>query len=451
MSDIIKITRGYDIRLKGMAEEIIEAAREAEKVALTPVDCTGVSSRNAVEPGDRVQVGTRLFFDRNDERVAGVSPVSGRVVDIIRGERRVIEAIVVAREGSQKSELTFSSRDLSSRERDRVLDILLKSGLFLQLKQRPFAVIPDPDDEPRDIFVSMFDSSPLAPRTSMLMQGNEDYFKRGLQVLSTLTKGSVHVGVDDRSQVPGELMDMEGIRLHTFRGPHPAGNVGVHVHHVSPVRGRNDRVWTCSLQGVIRIGKLFVTGKLDSTVTVAVTGPEAKNRKYYTTLPGSQICSFVESVKDPQTTRFISGNVLTGRNAGYDGYLGMHDSQVTLIAEPESYELLGWLKPGLFQESMSRTFFSRLLPKMRFSLDTNRNGSVRAFIPTGIYEKVLPMNIYPVFLMKSIIVQDIDEMEGLGIYELAEEDVAVCEFICPSKISWQKILREGIELIQKEG
>lgn len=451
MSDTIKISRGYDIRLKGMAEESIEAAPEAEKVALTPVDCTGISSRNSVEPGDRVQVGTRLFFDRNDERVAGVSPVSGRVVDIIRGERRVIEAIVVAREGSQKSELNFSSRDLSSNERDRVLDVLLKSGLFLQLKQRPFDVIPNPDDVPRDIFVSMFDSSPLAPRTHMLLQGNEDYFKRGLQVLSTLTKGSVHIGVDGDGQLPDVISHMNEIDVHYFRGPHPAGNVGVHIHHVAPVRGRNDRVWTCSLQGVIRIGKLFSTGKLDSTVTVAVTGPAAKNRKYYTTLSGSQISSFMQAAGDPQSTRFISGNVLTGRNAGRDGYLGMFDSQVTVIPEPESYELLGWLKPGIFQESMSRTFLSRLLPKMSFALDANRNGSVRAFIASGIYEKVLPMNIYPVFLMKSIIVQDIDEMEGLGIYELAEEDVALCEYICPSKISWQKILREGIELIQKEG
>ena len=227
--------------------------------------------------------------------------------------------------------------------------------------------------------------------------------------------------------------------------------MGVQIHHIAPVRGRNDHVWTCALQGVIRIGKLFSTGKLDNTVTVAVTGPSAPTRKYYTAMAGSQISSLVGQVDDPGTTRFISGNVLTGRNAGYDGFLGIYHSQVTVIPEPMDYELLGWVKPGFFQESASRTFLSRLLPGMRFVLDANRKGSVRAFIATGIYEKVLPVNIYPVFLMKSIIVQDIDEMEGLGIYELSEEDVALCEFICPSKISWQKILRDGIELIQKEG
>jgi len=451
MADIISIKRGYDIRIEGAAEPRIESAVESEKVALTPVDCMGISSRNAVEAGDRVQVGTRLFFDKNDERIAGVSPVSGRVTDIIRGERRVIEAIVVSREGSQKSELNFSSRDLSSSDRDTIIDVLLASGLFLQLVQRPFATVASPDDVPRDIFISAFDTSPLAPETGMLLAGNEEYIRRGIRVLSALTSGSVHVGVDGRREIPEFFQTIDDIKIHRFKGPHPAGNVGVHIHHIAPVRGRNDKVWTCSLQGVIRIGKLFATGKPDNTVTVAVTGSSAPSRKYYTAMAGSQISSLVAGAGDTADTRFISGNVLTGRNAGYEGFLGMYDSQVTVIPEPRDYELLAWVKPGLFQESVSRTFLSRLMPWMRFPLNANRNGSVRAFIATGIYEKVLPMNIYPVFLMKSIIVQDIDEMEGLGIYELSEEDVALCEFICPSKISWQKILRDGIELIQKEG
>lgn len=315
------------------------------------------------------------------------------------------------------------------------------------MKQRPFNIVADPDVVPRDIFISGFNSGPMAPDERKLLEGNEEYFQKGLEILSLLTSGKVHLSTS--SELEDLFSKYTGNELHIFDGPHPTGNVGVQIHQIKPILNRDDVVWTTSLQGIIMIGKLFSLGYFDSEVLVKVTGNGADDKRYFRTIIGARISDFVSVLPN---ARAISGDILTGKQVSKDGYLGFFDNLISVIPEPEGYEFVGWIAPGFKKLSMSRSFLSTLLPfKKVFDLTTKKHGSKRAFVASGIYEKVLPMDILPVYLMKSIIVKDIEEMEQLGIYELAEEDVALCEYICPSKIEWQEILREGLNLIQKEG
>jgi len=365
-----------------------------------------------------------------------------------RGERRRIMEVVI--ESDNKNEaVTFQKGDPKTMTREEVVNNLLKSGVWPFIRQRPFNIIADPDDDPRAIFISGFDSAPLAPDLDFILNGEAASFQTGVNVLSQLTSGKIHIGVNAVFATAEVFDKTEGVELHKFRGPHPAGNVGVQINHIDPVK-KGEQVWTINAQDVIVIGKLFEKGVFNPTRLVALTGSEVINPRYYRTRLGASVKPlFKDNVKEGNN-RYISGNVLTGSKISNEGFIGFYDSQVTVIPEGDSYEFLGWALPGLKKFSGSRTFFSFLLPNKRYTLHTNLQGGRRAFVLTGQYEKVLPMDIYPMQLLKAILVEDIDLMENLGIYEVAEEDFALCEYVCTSKTEVQSILRSGFELMLKE-
>lgn len=449
----IKLKKGYNINLDGAPEPVVEEAGMPSRVAIRPSEFKGFNPRLAVKEGDEVKIGTPLVYHKYNESIVLTSPVCGEVVEIRRGDRRVLEAVVVQPNGKKASHrLKMPKDDSRDVSRDDVLAALLSSGLFASIVQRPFGTIADPSVEPRDIFISAMDTAPLAPDMNLIVKGNEAAFQTGIDIVSKLTSGQVHLVVDgSRMDVSSAFTQARGVTLHKFSGPHPAGNSGVHIHHIAPIAGRDDVVWTLSVQTLIYIGNLFTEKKLISDTIVAVAGSSAKERKYFKTIKGAELDSFVGTVEEGEL-RYISGNVLTGTSVGRNGFLGSDDSVVTVIPEPQGLEFMGWIMPGLSKLSYSRTFMSRLLGmKSPIASPAALNGGHRAFIMTGIYEDVLPMDLLPVYLLKAIEAEDINEMEGLGIYEVIEEDLALCEFIDPSKNNIQDLLREGIELLIKEG
>ncbi len=450
---MFNLKKGFTIRIDGSASREITGLTQPDYAALKPGDFPGITPSLLVREGDRVKPGTPLFTDKAGRGILFVSPISGSIRGIIRGERRAIREIVITRDGkSSPSKIPGSLRPDAGAPRDDMIKALLTSGLFPSFRQRPYAVVADPSTAPRDIFISAFDTSPLAPSTAAILEGNGEYLSTGLKVLSRLTSGKVHVSIEKSDTVLEKLFtSVPEIILHHFSGPHPAGCVGVQIHHIAPVRNARDIVWYCSLESAVRIGRLFNTGIPSYETTVAIAGPAAPVRGHFRTLMGARISSLLKGYDEDPKARYISGNVLTGKASGYGGFLGYYDNLVSIISETAGEEFLGWLKPGFRKESASRTFLSRFLPLLPLIIDTNRNGSVRPFVATGIYEKVLPMNIHPVHLIKSILAADIEEMEGLGIYEVAEEELALCEYICPSKTNMQAILRQGIDLMMREG
>lgn len=444
----IKLKRGYDIPLEGEAEPALEDASAPATVAVKPRDFHGLIARMDVEEGAGVKLGTPIFHDKTFPAVQFTAPASGMVVNVNRGARRAIQEVVIRVDGAAAAESFAVPSPAAGRE--EVLAALLRSGLFPFLVQRPLARLASPEDVPRDIFVAAMDTAPLAARPEPLLAGREDHFAAGIAALAALTPGAVHVAVaPDGPPLPD--LAPANVRVHTFAGPHPAGNVGVHIHHLAPIAGRRDVVWTCSLKGVLMIGALFATGALDPQVTVAVTGSGAPRPRYLRTVHGAQVGVLTGDLPDAAATRFISGNPLTGSRITPAGFLGFFDSSLTLLPEVVEPELIGWVLPGFKAGSRSRTFLSSWLARSRpVRKHTGLHGGERAFIATGIYREVLPMDLYPEFLMKSILAEDIPEMEGLGIHEIAEEDVALCEYICPSKIEWQEITRRGLDFIERE-
>jgi len=442
---ITKLRRGYDIKITGDSERIIKQVSFPDKVALKPTDFEGIKPKLLVKPGDLVNVGTPLAFDKHNHRIKIISHVSGKVSEIIRGERRVIQAIVIATDGKQT--LEELGIDLSKLDKDSVLEALLQSGLFLNFLQRPFNKIANPEDTPRDIFISAMDTAPLAADATIILKGNEAQFQKGIDVLNHLTSGQVRLAFKAEDKMFGEFSNC---KLYNFKGPHPAGNVGVHIHHIAPVKNIKDIVWTCSVQSVILIGRLFETGKIDQNIVIKVAGNSVENKNYYKVVNGAEISSFIGNVKE--NSRIISGNVLTGQKIEYDGFIGFKDDMISVIPEAVEPEFLGWLNPGFSKRSWWKTFISAIItPGKTFNADTNIGGGNRALVINSVYEEVLPMRILPSYLIKSILAEDIEEMEALGIYEVAEEDMALCEYICPSKTEFQKIIRQGLNLIEKEG
>jgi Na+-transporting NADH:ubiquinone oxidoreductase subunit A len=310
-------------------------------------------------------------------------------------------------------------------------------------------VIASPDDIPRDIFISAFDTSPLAPDMKFIVEGEEKNFQTGINVLNKLTSGQVHLSIDAENTVSDVFLKAEGVNLHRFSGPHPAGNVGVQIHHIAPIN-KGEVVWVINPVGVIILGRLFNEGVYDCSHLVALTGSEVISPRYYKMLSGASIEPLTHNNLKSENIRYISGNALTGERIYKTGFLGFYDNQITILTEGNHHEFVGWALPGFNKFSISRTFLSWLNPHRKYRINTNYNGGERAFVMTGQYEKVLPMDILPVQLIKSILIEDIDMMEKLGIYEVVEEDLALCEFVCTSKIEVQSILRKGLDLMRRE-
>jgi Na+-transporting NADH:ubiquinone oxidoreductase subunit A len=448
MSKVINLKRGLNIRLKGDAEKVLGTVVEAEKVALKPTDFHGISPKILVKPGQLVKAGEPVFFDKYNPEIQISAPTSGEVMEICRGERRKVLEIVIKADGKNTS-AEFSKADPAKLSRDEVRQLLLKSGLWAFLKQRPYGTVAKPTGKPLNIFISGFDSAPLSPDYEFILKGQTSVFQTGINALSKLTDGKIFIGIRPE-QSNGFFSGINNIEINQFSGPHPAGNVGIQIHQTSPIN-KGDIIWTINPQEVIFIGRLFETGKIDFTKTVVVAGSEVSSPRYYNVFHGTCLEGLLKGATKKETSeRYISGNVLTGSQVEADGYLGFFDHQVTVIPEGDYYEFLGWAMPRLDKFSVSHSYFSWLTPKKAYRADANLHGEERAYVMTGQYEKVLPMDLLPVHLMKAIIAEDIDKMEQLGIYEVIEEDFALCEFVCTSKTEVQRILREGINLMIKE-
>ncbi len=441
-----KLKRGYDIKLIGDATSEISETPFPKRVGIKTTDFVGLKPKLLVNVGDEVKIGTPLVSDKYNEKIKLIAPVSGKISEIKRGERRRIEAIVIQTDEKQTSEKI--KIEVKEPKREQIIDTLLKTGLFLSFKQRPFNKRANPDNTPRDIFISAMDTSPLAADDKIILSGNEKYLQKGLEILSNLTSGKVHLSFKIKDKPVYE--NFRNCEFQAFKGPHPAGNAGVQIHHISPIKNAEDIVWTCNVQSVIRIGKLFLDGKFDPQIIVKVAGSNAPEKKYFKTAIGAEVSTITGNIS--ADARIISGNVLTGKKIENDGFIGFNDNLVTIIPEAKDAEFLGWLNPGFSKPSWWRTFVSAFLfPKKKFDHDTKIFGGNRAFVINSNYEDVLPMRILPSYLIKSILVEDIEAMEGLGIYEVAEEDFALCEYICPSKIEFQQIIRQGLDLMEKEG
>ncbi len=443
---MIRLTRGFDVKLKGAALDRRLDAQPAREFAVKPGDLPGAEAIPTlwVEPGAKVQSGDVIFSPKAKPGVQVCAPVAGQVVEVRRGPKRAVAAVVIEAD----SEPAFKQfRVPALTDRAALVKLLLESGAWVLMRQRPFNVIPDPAAIPRDIFVSCFDTAPLAPDYGVSMRGRETAFEMGLKVLAALPSGAVHLGVNESSS--DLFRRAQGVKVHEFSGPHPAGAVGVQIHHVAPIN-KGEVVWTLKPQDVATIGTLVTEGIYNPRRTVALTGAEVRNTGYFDTWLGAAIAPLIDGNLSERPVRLISGNVLSGSRIQPDGFLGWFDEQFTVIEEGEQPEFLGWLYPSYPRPSLSRTFLSYLAPNRQYRANSNQHGEERAFVMTGEYEKVLPMDLYPQHLLKAILCRDFEQTEGLGIYEVVEEDLALCEFVCTSKQPVQRILREGLEWIHEE-
>jgi len=393
-----------------------------------------------------------LFFDKMMENVYHTSPVSGEVVEIVRGEKRkLLEVKVLAdKEIKYESFPKYTVSDIKKLEKEDILKTLSKSGVWPNMIQRPYGTVANPEDTPRNIFISGFDSHPLAPDYDFIFHGGEQYLQAGIDIVKKLTPGQVHLSMNAGKEVSPIFTILKDMILHKISGPHPAGNVGTQIHHIDPIN-KGDLVWTTTPLGLSQIGKLFLEGKYDASRIIAITGSGIKNPQYYKTYTGACIDKIIEDNLSNDHVRFISGNVLTGERIKAKGYLGFYHSQITVIPEGDQYEMLGWALPTFKKLSIQRSFGLLSFLNRRdteYDLNTNMRGDKRGFVQTNVLEKVFPMDILPTYLFKAIYAQDFDDMEELGIYELIEEDVALMEFVDVSKHDLQKILREGLDLLQ---
>ncbi len=451
MSKIIKLRKGLDIHLQGTPQPKLITACGSDTYAVSPPDFEGVVPKLLVRPGDRVKAGSPLFFDKANEEIIFTSPVSGVVSEIRRGDKRKLLNVIVETDGKQDS-VEFRIPALDKASKEDVAGVLLASGLWPMIIRRPYGIIADPAESPKAVFVSGFDSAPCAPDMNFVLEGELDNLKKGVEVLKKLTAGKVHLGL--KAGTDGVLNKVDNAEQHLFKGPHPAGNVGVQIHHVDPIK-KGEVAWTVDVQNLAIIGRLFNTGRVDMTKVIAMSGPQVANPYYLKITGGAEIKSFVmnsniKEQKEGRTVRLVSGNALSGRSITRAEFMTFYSNQITVLEEGDHYELLGWIAPRFRKFSVSRTYFSWLFPRRKYDLDTNLNGGHRSIVMTGLWENYVPMDIYPMYLVKACMAGDIDKMENLGIYEVVPEDFALCDFVDPSKTEVQAAIQSGINLMIKE-
>ena len=447
MANLIKLRKGLDIKLEGAAIETKVEIGKAKEYALQPDDFTGVVPKVVVREGDRVKAGEPLFVDKNCPDVRFASPVSGEVTEVVRGDRRKVLCVKVKADAEQEY-AEFGKKDVSALSGDEVKQALLEAGLFGYINQLPYAVATNPTTAPKAIFVSALRDMPLAGKFEYELQGNEEAFQAGLTALSKMAKTYLDIGLLQVNEVLHKAKDVD---VNIFDGRCPTGNVGVQVNHIDPVN-KGEVVWTVDPTAVIFFGRLFLTGHVDLTRTVAIAGSEVSNPAYADVLVGTPLKDILDGRLNKQDhVRIINGNPLTGRKDSLDGYLGAHTSEVCAIPEgDDNDEMLGWIMPRTKDFSVNRSYFSWLFPGKKYRLDARVKGGERHMIMSGEYDSVLPMDIFGEYLIKAIITGDIDRQEQLGIYEVSPEDFAVAEFVDSSKLELQKIVREGLNLLRKE-
>jgi Na+-transporting NADH:ubiquinone oxidoreductase subunit A len=451
MGKFIRLKKGFDINLAGKAALTLANVEQPETFAIKPTDFEGIyMPKMMVAEGDTVKAGSPLFHDKKNEKIVFTAPISGEIVEVNRGEKRkLMEVKILADRSIDYLPFTkYTVSGISSLTREEAQEQLLKSGVWVNIIQRPYGIVADPAETPKSIFISAFDSHPLAPDYNFLYKGQEQFFQVGIDILKKFTTGHVHLNVHSEREISPVFSQAKGIELNKFSGPHPSGCVGVQIHHIDPI-GKSDAIWTINPYGVIQIGKLFLNGQYDASKVIALTGSEVTNPQYIKTYTGASVKKMLQQNLKQEHVRIISGNVLTGTKIGKEGHIGFYDQMVTVIPEGDQHEFLGWITPSSKKLSFGRAWglLSFLNYKKEFVLDSNTRGEPRAFVQTGVFEKVTPIDILPTYLLKAIIAEDYDDMEALGIYEVIEEDLALCEFVDVSKHNVQSILREGIDLM----
>ena len=447
MSDQIRLKKGLDLPIAGSALCEVTQRVSPDLVAVKPTDFRGMVPRLLVKEGDSVKAGTPLFADKKCPEMVFCSPVSGTVDAVVRGDKRKLLAVRVKADGKQEA-VRFDVPKIASLDKDGMTEWLLKGGLWPCLKQRPFGTVADPQAEPKAIFISGMNTAPLGADWDFTLKDDLAAIQAGIDALGRLTKGGVHLSLSSKNYAGSEFHKLSGVIFHQFEGPHPAGNVGVQINHISPIN-KGEVVWTVGLPLVAVIGRFFLKGVYDTRRTVAVTGPAAINPSY-AEVPAGVCMADLAAFFPKEDVRIVSGDVLTGEAVGADGFLGFYDDQVSVLKEGNYYELFGWINPFRSRKFSVSRAYPAFLRRKKYDMDTNENGGERPFLMNDVYDKVLPMDIYPLYLFKACLAGDLDKMEQLGIYEVIEEDVALCEYVCPSKVEIQRIVREGIELMMKE-
>ena len=446
----ITVKKGLDIKMKGVPNKIIAEGNLSKSFALKPSDFPNLTPKLLVKEGDLVKSGSPVFCDKYNDVVIFVSPASGVVDKIIRGEKRRILAVTITSDG-KFTQLNSKAKDFSKLDRLELKTDLLKSGLWPLLRMRPIDIIARPEDNPKSIFISSFDTNPLSPDYDFIMHNKSAEFNAGLELLNILTDGSVHLQI--RKNSDEVFSNAKNVKTHLVKGPHPSGNVGVQMHEIDPIN-KGEVVWYINPQDVMILGRYSLTGAYDAKKVICIGGENVNSPKYVKTISGSSIKSILEGTEITENSRLISGNPLTGQKLEKDSFLGFYHHQLTVLPEGNEYKFFlsgGWLSLGFNRFSASKSYPTWLMPKSKtYQFDTNLNGEERSFVVSGQYEKVFPFDIYPVQLIKSIVTNDIEKMENLGIYEVSPEDFALCEFVCTSKINIQEIVRNGLDLIYKE-
>jgi Na+-transporting NADH:ubiquinone oxidoreductase subunit A len=444
---MIKIQSGLNIPIAGEPAQDIENGPSITKVGVIGDDYIGMVPKMLVQVGDRVKLGQPIFEDKKIPGVMYVAPAAGHVAEIIRGEKRKFESLIINVEGNE--EIKFASHgDLQALTRDAVRSQLLEAGMWPAFRTRPFNRTPVPENEPHSIFVTAMDTNPLSAEPELIIEQYKDYFVDGLTVITKLTRGKTFVCTRDYSRIPGK--EVPNVHFEVFDGPHPAGLPGTHIHYLDPV-GLKKSVWFINYQDVIAIGHLFRTGRVMNERIVAVGGPRMKNPKLLRTQLGASLDQLTAGRIEGKNTRLISGSVLCGRKSEPNkNFLGRFHLQVSALEEGTQREFLGWQKPGADKFSVTKAFVGSWLPK-KFALTTSTGGSHRAMVPIGVYERVMPLDVLPTQLLRALLTKDTDLAQALGCLELDEEDLALCTFVCPGKYDYGAALRESLQTIEKDG
>jgi len=447
MSQDIRIKKGLDIKLKGVAEKITEKALSSSVITLKPEDFHSITPKLSVKIGSKLKAGEPVFYNKANEEMKFPSPVSGEVKDIIRGEKRKILAVQIQADNEQQF-FDFGAKEPKKMKAAEVKSHLLAAGCWPFIMQRPYDVIANPEKTPKAIFISAYASAPLAADYDYVLDGKEKELQAAVTALSKLTSGEVHVSIGKIANSP--LAGLSDVIMHKVSGPHPSGNVGTQISQIDPIN-KGEVVWTVTPQDLVIIGELLLTGKFNAERIIALAGSSVSAPKYFKTKIGASISSIIEGKLARENNRVISGNVLTGKAIDSRGSLDYYNNIVTVIPEGNDYEFFGWTMPVFKKISITRALtFSWLFPNKKYDLNTNTNGEHRAFVVTGSYEEVFPLDIYPMQILKACMYKDLDEMESLGMYEVAPEDFALTEFVCVSKQPHQEIIRKGLDLMLKE-
>lgn len=449
MSNDIRIKKGLDIKLNGAADKTVEQAVTSKYYTIRPEDFHSITPKLIAKEGAAIKAGDPLFYSKNQEAIKFASPVSGTVIEVLRGPKRRVDAIKIEADETQAYQ-NHGSFNIQEATAESLKAHLLASGCWPFIKQRPYDVIANPEQSPKAIFISGYASAPLAADLDFTLQGKESELQAAINALKKLTSGHLHIGIGKNTKSP--LAGLTEVKFHQVSGPHPSGNVGTLINKIDPIN-KGETVWTINAQDLVIIGELLLTGKFNAERTIGLVGSSIEKPRYFKTKIGSEVATMLydKGISKDAHVRVISGNILSGKEIQPDGVLDYYSNTITVIPEGDDYEFFGWNKPVFNKISTSRALtFSWLTPNKKYDLNTNTNGEHRAFVVTGSYEEVFPLDIYPMQVLKACMYNDLDEMEALGMYEVAPEDFALTEFICVSKQPHQKIIREGLDLMLKE-